>query len=352
MRNCAMKKLLAVVLAALVLAGALWVAWRVQQANRQIQVSELLPKATIFLAEMPDLKRTRAQWHASDLYALWHEPAIQALLEKPLASLAQHRGQGAEVAQLLQLQPTSLFLALAELENNDPHFVFGFHFETSEAEARRFVENREAPLLAKSGSSKREVMTYQQHQIETVNAGRFALATVFERNWFFASNNLATLEKVLDRSDRRTSAAAENALKESELFQAATKPLRTNFDGMFFVNPQPLLEKLMPLLAMTGQTGATEKLQQLRKIRSFAGAAGFEKGKMRETIHVAMPEQRPAEKLTRPGLATAGKDTFLYSASLARWPEAWKSSTSVPSPGLFAGYGRLIDPRARWASPR
>ncbi len=342
-----MKKFLAVVLAALVIAGAIWVAWRVQQANRQIQVSELLPKATILFAEMPDLERTRGQWHASDLYALWHEPAVQAWLEKPLAGLAQHRWPGAEIAQFLQLQPTSVFLALAELENNDPHVVFGFHFEGSEVAARRFIESREAPLLAKSGSSKREVITYQQHQIETVNAGRFALATVFERNWFFAANNLATLKTLLDRADRRTSAAAKDALSESALFQEATKPLPKAFDGMFFVDPQPIFERLMPLLTMTRQTAAIDRVQQLRKIRSFAGAVGFQDGKMRETIHVTMPQQHPAEKLTRPALASAGKEAFLYSDSLASWPETWSAGSNAPGQTVSPFVQKIRDELAR-----
>ncbi|MGI8432827.1 MAG: hypothetical protein ACR2MW_11135 [Chthoniobacterales bacterium] len=325
-----MKKFLAVVVAALVIALALWVALRVQQANRQMQVSELLPKTTILLAEVPDLKRTRTEWRASDLYALWHEPALQAWLEKPLAELRQRRGNWSDAEHFLQLDPTNLFLALASLENNEPRFMVGFHFGKSEAEVRRFIESREAPWLAKSGSSKREIINYQEHQIETVNAGRFALATVFDRNWFFASNHLATLKTLLDRADRRTPGAASDALRESDVFQSATKQLPKDFAGMFFVDPRPSIEKLMPLLAMTGQTAATSRIQQFQKIRTVAGALGFDHGKMRETLFVAMPQQHPEEKLTRPGLSNAGKDTFLYSASLGSWPEAWAATTNDP----------------------
>ena len=92
---------------------------------------------------------------------------------------------------------------------------------------------------------------------------------------------------------------------------------------MFFIDPRPFFAKLMPLLAMTGQTAATSRVQQFQKIRTVAGALGFDHGKMRETLYVAMPRQPPEEKLTLAGLANAGKATVLYSASLASWPHAW-----------------------------
>ncbi len=334
MRHWPMKKLLGVILAALVIALAIWVAWRVQQANREMQVSELLPKTTVFLAEMPDLKQAREQWRKSDIYALWHEPAVQAWLQKPLAGLAKHSGDRAEFERFMQLEPTSLFVALSSFENNDARFLAGFHFEKAESDARRFVEGREAPLLAKSGSAKRETITYQQHQIETVNAGRFALATVFDRNWFFASNNLAALKALLDRADRRTPEAGRDVLRESEVFQTALKHLPKDAAARFFVDPQPFLARLAPLFTMTGQSAAADRLQQLKSIRSFAGALGFDDGKMRETLYAQMPAQHPGEKLAESALASAGKDTFLYSASLASWPDTWNVSNPVGTPGL------------------
>lgn len=324
-----MKKLLGVVLGALVIALALWVALRVQQANRQMTVSELLPKTTVLLAHLPDLKQTREQWHESDLYALWHEPAVQAWLQKPLARFAKEHADRQVFDEFLQLNPTDNFLALASFDNNDPKFIGGFHFAKPEAEARKFIEAREAPLLAKSGSKKREVINYHEHQIETVNAGRFALATVFDRNWFFAANDLEALKALLERADRRTSAAAKSALRESELFQDVTKQLPTSYAGMFFVDPQPFVRRLMPLLTLTGNS-ATDRLQQLKEVRCVAGTMGFEHGKMHEATYVGMPQRHPGEKLQRPALATVSKDAFFYSASLTSWPAPWRVSGGSP----------------------
>lgn len=329
-----MKKFLVVIAAALVIAFALWLGLRVQQANRQMKATELLPKATLALARIPDFKRTREHWHASDLYALWQEPAVQAWLQKPLAELAEKRGKRPSLAEFLQLGPKDGFLALTSIENNEPKFIGGFHFEGAEAKARQFVERREAPWLAKSGSAKREKITYREHQIEAVNAGRFALATAYDHNWFFASNDLESLKALLDRADRRTQNPAGGLLHENEAFAAATKHVAAGYEGMFFIDPRPFVEKLLPILAMTGRSVATEQWQRLKQVSSIAGSLGFDHGKTHEQIFVAMPRRDAGEKLARPSLAAANKNTFFYSASLAHSPANWQFSGASSSPAL------------------
>ncbi|MBA3830901.1 MAG: hypothetical protein H0X34_03200 [Chthoniobacterales bacterium] len=321
-----MKKFFAVVAAALVIALALWVALRVQQANRQMKVTELLPKATLILTHVSDFKQTREQWHASDLYALWQEPALQAWLQKPLAELTKKRDGRPSFAEFLQLGPKNGFLALTSIDNNEPKFIGGFHFDQPEASARRYMEERKAPWLAKSNSAKRGKINYQEHQIETVDAGRFVLATVYDRNWFFAANDLASLKALLDRADRLKKNVAGGSLQENELFNSARKHLPSDYEGMLFIDLKPFVEKLLPLLAMTGQPALTEQWQKLKQVSGIAGSFGFLRGKMHETTFVAMPQRDPGEKLTRPSLAAASKDTFFYSASLTHWTANWPLS--------------------------
>lgn len=331
-----MKKFLGVLAAALVIALALWVALRVQQANRAMKVTELLPRTTLLLAEVPNLQNTRDHWHASDLYALWREPSVQEWLREPLARLKQKRGSDQTLPEFLKLGPTEVFAALVSLENKEPKFIGGFHYDRSEAEARRFIEAREAPLLAKSGSTRREIIEYQQHQIETVNAGHFALATVFDRNWFFASNDLKSLKALLDRLDRRTAESSRGSLRENEVFTSAAKNLPGDYDGMFFLDPQPFLEKLRPVLAMAGQSPVAAQWQRMKQVRSVAGSLGFTAGKLHEVLFVAMPRGDAAGKISRPSFSRAGADTFLYSDSFSRWPEQWQMASASPAPALPA----------------
>ena len=330
-----MKKFFAVVGAALVIALILWAALRMEQAHRQLRVTELLPKRTIFVAEVPDCNKAREQWHGSDLYAIWREPALQAWLQKSLPQLRRNGHEEQTLKEFLQLGPTDTFLALTSIENNDPKIVGGFHFKQSAAEVRQFVEARESPWLANGRATRGESVTHNGHQIETIQTGHFVLATVFDRAWFFVANDLPTLQAVLDRADRRGDKAA-GALPDDEAYKIAAKHLPSEDAGMFFFEPQPLLERLRPVIALTGQTFASAQLAKLNEIQSVAGAFGFDDGKMRESTFVAMPRSGPEQKLAQPSLTSAGTDTFFYSDMLTAWPGDWKlaptgGQTSLPA---------------------
>ena len=99
-----MKKFFAVVAAALVIALLLWAALRMEQAHRQLRVTELLPKRTLFVAEVPDCNKAREQWHGSDLYAIWREPAVQAWLQKSLTQLQRNRHDEQTLEEFLHLR--------------------------------------------------------------------------------------------------------------------------------------------------------------------------------------------------------------------------------------------------------
>ncbi|HEX5176291.1 MAG TPA: hypothetical protein VFV83_04635, partial [Chthoniobacteraceae bacterium] len=117
-----MKKLLAVLGAALVVAAAVWVAMRIEMAKRIAVVPELLPKQTLLLVKLPDLQRTWTRWRESDLYQIWREPSVQAWLQEPLAHLPKE-GDRKTLEDFLQLGPTRGFLALTSLERNEPKLI-------------------------------------------------------------------------------------------------------------------------------------------------------------------------------------------------------------------------------------
>ena len=212
-----MKKLVAVLVIALVVAAAIWVAMRIQMAKRLAVVPELLPQATLLLVELPDFQKTRTRWHESDLYQIWREPSVQAWLEKPLAQLPKKGSGHKTMEDFLQLGPTRGFLALTSIESNEPKLIGGVHFDQSPAEARKFVEQLETNFLAKTADAKRETILYEQHEIETVNVSHFVFARVYDNQWLFASNDVATLKALLDRVDHRRE-KRDGSLQESEPF--------------------------------------------------------------------------------------------------------------------------------------
>jgi hypothetical protein len=237
--------------------------------------------------------------------------------------------------EFLQLNPTHSFLAVISLENNEPKFIGGFHFAGAPKKARAFIEQREANWWPKVKDAKRETISYEQHQIEQVSVSRFVFARVFDQEWFFASNDVAALKALLDRADHRADKQTPS-LQENEAFLAARKHLPGDYDGMVFIDPQPFVQKLLPLVAMTGQSLPGGQLERLKSIRSVTAALGFEKGKMRETDFVAMPRIGSEKKLTQPLLAAAGADSFFYSVSRMYWPDSIFSASAPAATGLGA----------------
>lgn len=335
-----MKKLLAVIVVALVAATTWWVIERVQLAKRLATVPELLPMTTLLLVEVPDFQRTRTQWHGSDLYQIWREPTVQAWLQGPLARLRKDHGGRQALEDFLRLGPRHGFVALTALENNEPKLIGGFHFDKSPEEARTFVEQRKSELLLKTEGAKRETTVYEQHQIETVSVSHFVFASVCDNHWFFVANDLAVLKALLDRVDRRGEKAAA-ALPANAAFADATKHLPNDYEAFLFVDPRPFVEKLIPLVAMTGQSLPMDQLHRLKLVRTVASTFGFDHGKMHETDFVAMPRMSAEEKLKRRLLGVAGANTFFYSAACIHWPESMLSRSAPVPLGLPAALQQL-----------
>src|SRR4051794_11393432 len=293
-----MKKLLAVIVAALVTATTVWVIGRIQLAKRLATVPELLPETTLALIEVPDFQRARMQWQRSDLCQIWHEPTVQTWLQKPLGQLPR---VGAGLRQVLEdflrLSPTHGFMALTSIENNEPKVVSGFHFERSPKDAQTFIEQRKADWLSKSEGAKRETTVYEQHQIETVSISHFVFATVCDDHWFFAANDLAALKTLLDRADHR--GEKKPSLKANPTFTEANRYLPNGYAMFGYVDPRPFVEKLMPIVALTGQSLPMDQLERLKEVRSVTTTFGFDHGKMHETDFVAMPLMGAEKNLER-----------------------------------------------------
>jgi hypothetical protein len=330
-----MKKLVAVIVIALVVAAGVWVIVRVQLAKRVAAVPQLLPQTTLVLVQVPDFQKTRADWHESDLHKIWHEPSVQEFLQKPLGRLPQDRGGRQLLEEFLQLGPQHGFVALTSLENNEPKLIGGFHFDATPEKARKFIVQREAELLSKTASAKRETIVYEQHKIETAQVSHFVFASVYHNQWYFAANDVAALKALLDRADRRRE-KGQDSLEENAAFAAAAQHLPRAYAGMIFLDPRPFVEKLMPLVAMTGQSLPMDQQQRLRQVQSVAAAVGFDRGKMRETDFVAMPQVGANEKLQRPLLGAAGANAFLYSASRIHWSDNLLASSAPAAVGLPA----------------
>ncbi len=298
-----------ILLAAVAAGGVVYTVRHAQNASRAA-VTALLPRATIAFVHLPDFNRTRDDWHQTDIYKLSQEPAVRDFLNRPLSKLPQRDTATQTIGEVEKLSVRDAFVAVTSIENNEPHLVGGFRFHGSQSDAESVIARWRSQLVR--DSSQRETVDYEQHKIDIIGAAPNQIATVYDGQWFFASNDLAELKAVLDRADGREK-DQQTILESDETFRSAMAHMPASYALLFYVQPKLVSEKLATLGNALGAANPNEVVDQ---IRSVCGATRFESGKMRDMLFVGMPQSQPERKLTRSSLDLGTADTFLYLAML------------------------------------
>src|SRR5438067_6223640 len=294
---------------AAVAAFAVWYVWRISQQTSSASVSALLPRETIFLAHVPDFNRTRDQWNHSDLCQLYREPAVQDFLRKPLTKLPKKDAASQTLQEIEQLDPKNAFFALTSMANDSPKIVVGFRFRENQNRAEKIIAEWCSDALGDPRN--RETIAYQRHKIHIFTFGLFSLASVYDRNWFFASNNLAEIKTLLDRADGRVK-RAKDTLDADESYRTAAAHMPSSYAASFYLQPKIFSERLTALRAAIQPPGATNERPVLEQVRSISGAMRFESGKIHDLLFLGMPKLEQDVALTRSSLPLGTEETFFY----------------------------------------
>jgi hypothetical protein len=333
-----MRRILLLIIAGALAAGAGWYVWNLSQRTSSASVSVLLPHETIFLAHMPDFNRTRDQWRQSDIYALYHEPEVQNFLQKPLASLSKRDTASQTLLEFEQLEPKNVFFALTSLDNNNPKLAGGFRFRGSIADAERVIGKWRSKFLEGNPGARREKVHYEHHEIELITATPFTLATAYDRPWFFAATDLTELKALLDRSEGRAKSPRET-LDKDEAYRAAIFHRPSNYALFFYLQPKTFAERLATLRGAIQSPAAVKQQTILEKVRSICGATRLEGGKIYDLLFVGMPQLESRDgrtTLTRSSLTLGTKETFFYLSMLLNLGERMEMLTQA------AGLGGMI----------
>jgi hypothetical protein len=308
-----MRRIVLVIIAVAAFAG--WYLWNLSQQASSASVSALLPQDTIFLAHLPDFNQTRDEWHRSDIYQLYREPAVQDFLHKPLSKLSKRDAASKTLQEIEQLDPKNAFFALTSIDNNSPKVVGGFRFRGSQQDAERVIGKWRSTFLEQSAGAKREKLQYQGHEIDLVTATPFTLATTYDRSWFFAATDLTELKALLDRADHRAK-NPEETLDKTEAYREAISHRPSNYAAFFYLQPKTFAARLAALRAAVHSVPTPGESTMLEKMRCIAGSTRFENGKIRDVLFLGMPKLEHDTRLTRSSLALGTKDTFFYLSML------------------------------------
>ena len=310
-----MKRILFLLIALAVAAFAGWYYWQFSQQLSSVSVSALLPRETIFVAQVPDFNRARDEWQSSDIYQLYREPAVQDFLRKPLGNAAKTDAVAHMLGEIEQLAPKNTFVALTSIENNNPKIVGGFRFGGSQEEAERIIGKWRSRLMGQDSGLKREKVQYQGHEIDVAKTGSLSIATAYDAPWFFAATDVPELQQLIDRADRRAS-SSDNRLEKDEAYRAALSHRPSNYVAFFYLQPKAFSQRLAALRAAVGSTPAPGEGTMLEKMRCITGSMRFENGKMHDELFLGMPKLEQDTTLSRSSLSLGTKETFLYLSML------------------------------------
>jgi len=306
-----MRRLVLLVLIAALAAVGILYGLRRAERTPHATVTALLPRGTIALAHFPDFNHTRDEWHRSDLYKLYQERAVQDFLNKPFLKVPQRVTAADTAGEIERLDLKDAFVAVTSIENNNPHFVGGSRFRGSESDAEKIIDKWRSQIVR--DAAVHESVDYERHEIDIVGAAPNQIATVYDGQWFFASNDLAELKAVLDRADGRDK-DRQTTLETDDAFRGAMKHLPASYALLFYLQPKALSEKLASLRNAMGVSADQNAV--VDQIRSVCAATRFDKGKIRDVLFVGMPKGQSAQRLTQSSLALGTSETFLYLATL------------------------------------
>ncbi|MFN2540748.1 MAG: hypothetical protein ABR514_01075 [Chthoniobacterales bacterium] len=348
-------KRLALILIVIILAiAAIAYTFHVTRKARGSTIASLLPRDTIALVHIPDFRRTRDQWHQSDIYQLWHESAVQEFLRQPLTTFPSNNVVSEILQELEQLDAKEFFVALTSIEARSAGFVAGFRFRGSRDAANPVITKWRARLLGENPNSRREKIAYREHEIDVAAVPAFALATAYDGRWFFASNDIEKLKELLDRADKRSPAPSTQprgaqdrqlALQSDEAYRAAIAHIPSDYALLVYLQPKAIAEKLASIGAALGQQIASDQYSALRRINSICASTRFEHGKIHDVLFTGVDQLASQRQLTRSSATLGTTDTFFYLATLIdskNWGGLGSAASITPVGGWLEKFLRTL----------
>ena len=334
-----MRKLQLLILASAIVAGAIW--WGLYRTHHtsSLGVASLLPKETLALVHLPDFNRSRAEWHRTDLYQLWQEPAVQEFLAKPRSNFPAQGRVGQTVDEISTLEMKDAFFAVIAIESSAWKWDGGFRCAGDVEKAAKLVEEWRARILGGEPDLKHETIDYQGRQIHNDTARFIQIWTVWAGPWFFFANDLENLKALLDRADGRVKETS-TALSADDVFLAASRHMPASYAAMIFGRVAQLADKLTSSAA---EPEVSDQLATIRQIRSFCAAMAFDGGRMQDSVFIGIPKMGEPGNVTRASLPVATKDTFLYAASILDFGKEKAFRWQTPGFGWLSGLQRIID---------
>lgn len=316
-----MKKILLVSILLSIAAGA---AFFILRKPVHYRAEDLLPPTTILLVDAVDSAGAREKFAKTALGKIWAEPDVQQFLTKPAQSLRGKAAKAREplivlhgLMQLFQQAKGESFFAITDVSISpdlDVEFLAGFDPGKDRAPLRAALDalisrwRVEFPSLEeeerKEGRLKYRVLR-EARKVKLAHAelGNMVLVSRTE---------IALKEAIRATRDKEYTPLSKNAA------YAAQSNNRNGMDLLLYANPQAVLGKLQPLMAL--QSNLSNPFGGV-PFQSMLGTARFLEGASEDHVWTTVDPAKLAEsglsgmkKCERRSLKAAGSNTVLYAA--------------------------------------
>src|SRR3982751_547263 len=112
-----MKRLLLILIIGAAVFLAVVYGVRLAQHRSSGNIAALLPRGTVAFAHLPDFDGMLNDWHRSDIYQIYREPAVHDFLQKPISQPGKAALVSEQIRELKQLDPKDAFVAVTSVAN-------------------------------------------------------------------------------------------------------------------------------------------------------------------------------------------------------------------------------------------
>lgn len=298
----------AVVAAVLLLAAVAAVFWK-RLAPPTVRPDALLPGETLLLVEAVDLPRSALRWQKTELNQLWQEPAMQAFLEKPLASLPAFQKAGKLRKDLVKLWPRQAFAAVISMDGSTPKMLGGFSYAGDRKIADPWLADARRSLKEGHPAGKAELILHGKIEIATYTDKEFVLAEATHAGWYLAANDLGVLKSALARLATSKENRVRGLVADGD-YQKSFASLPADAELRLFARTGVFVDHLSAAMA-AGDPLKTTGLESLGKVRAIAAISKIDGARFHDAVFSLGGEEKK-EPLARRALELTDAGTSAF----------------------------------------
>ncbi|HWB60310.1 MAG TPA: hypothetical protein VG733_12520 [Chthoniobacteraceae bacterium] len=299
-------------LLALIIAGSASYFYLKQPAPLgDMKASGFVPEDTIALIELPDMQRSGSRWQATAINKIMQEPEVAAFLNKPESMIPPGKALD-RLAEFRKLAPKEVFIAVVGQNNNGPKIVIGFDYSGNRKDAESLLGELKFDFAANFPEGKSDVEQYGQDSIETFRMGPGeSIGTVFSGQWFFMSNDIASLHATIDLEEGKPD-APKTSLHDSATYNLCLSKMPADPDAVIYVDMKDLGNSVATMLETTQEN--SKAADEFKKIKAYSWAMKFDGENMRDAFYTYRPGGEAHQPLVFNSKAYSSPDSILYYA--------------------------------------